>query len=200
MPKELKRMMADELRRDLEGSPNLLVIGLLPMDAAATFDLRNKLRAKGARLRVIHNRTSGHALDEARRPLADLFDRATGLTLVPGDEPDMGSVAKMLLEIAKKKHIEIRGGFVEGTVLDKSGVELLARSPDKKTLRAMMCGALLGPARGIAALLNAVPGGLARCLKAHMEKLPPEAPAAAPETPAAPAVAAAPETKPEGTA
>jgi large subunit ribosomal protein L10 len=190
MPKELKRMMADELRRDLEGSPNLLVIGLNPMDAAATFDLRRKLRAKGARLRVIHNRTSGHALDEARRPLADLFDRATGLTLVPGEEPDMGSVAKMLFEIAKKKTIEIRGGFVEGQVLDKGGVELLAKSPDKKTLRAMMCGALMGPARGLAGALNAVTAGLARCLNARVEKMPPEAPA-----PAAP-----PETKPEGTA
>lgn len=199
MPKELKQMMADELRRDLEGSPNLLVIGLLPMDAAGNYDLRNKLRAKGARLRVVHNRTSRHALDEARRPLGDFFEGATALTLVPGAEPDMGSVAKALLEVVKKKQIEIRGGFVEGQVLDKSGVELLAKSPDKKTLRAMMCGALMGPARGLAGALHAVAGGLARCMKARMEKLPPEAaPAAPPETPAAPA--AAPETKQEGNA
>lgn len=194
MATELKQMMAAELRRDLESSPNLLVIGLLPMDAAGTFDLRNRLRARGARLRVVHNRTSRHALDEARKPLGEFFEGATGLTLVPGAEPDMGAVAKALLEIAKQKKIEIRGGFVEGQVLDKSGVELLARSPDKKTLRAMMCGALLGPARGIAAVLNAVPAGMARCLKARIEKMPAEAPAAAaaPEAP--------PETKPEATA
>jgi large subunit ribosomal protein L10 len=184
MPKELKRMMADELRRDLEGAPNLLVIGMLPMDAAANVDLRNKLRAKGARLRVVHNRTSAHALDEARRPLGELFDRTTALTLVPGEEPDMGSIAKTLVEIAKKKQIEIRGGFVEGSLLDKDGVELLARSPDKKTLRAMMCGALLGPARGIAAALAAVQAGLARCLNARTEKMPPEAGAAAAASPA----------------
>src|SRR5512139_2208184 len=194
MATELKQMMADELRRDLEISPNLLVIGLLPMDAAGTFDLRNRLRARGAKLRVVHNRTSRYALDEARKPLGEFFEGATGLTLVPGAEPDMGAVAKALLEIAKQKKIEIRGGFVEGQVLDKGGVELLARSPDKKTLRAMMCGALLGPARGIAALLHAVPAGLARCLQARIEKLPPEAPAAVP-APAAP-----PEPKPEATA
>ena len=198
MPNELKQMMAEELRRDLDGSPNLLVIRLLPMDAAGNFDLRNKLRAKGARLRVVHNRTSRHALDEARRPLGEFFEGATALTLVPGAEPDMGSVAKALFEIAKQKKIEIRGGFVEGQVLDKSGVELLAKSPDKKTLRAMMCGALLGPARGIAGALNAVAGGLARCLKARMEKLPPEAAAPTPEAPAAPAAPA--ETKQEGNA
>jgi large subunit ribosomal protein L10 len=181
MPKELKQLMTDELKRELDASQNLLVIGLLPMDSAGSFDLRNRLRARGARLRVIHNRTSRHALDEARRPLGNLFKGSTGLTLVPGAEPDMGSVAKALLEIAKQKKIEIRGGFVEGQLLDKGGVELLAKSPDKKTLRAMMCGALMGPARGLAGALNAVTGGLARCLKARMEKLPPEAPAAASE-------------------
>jgi large subunit ribosomal protein L10 len=192
MPNQLKHLMADELRKDLDGSPNLLVIGLLPMDAAGNVDLRNKLRARGARLRVVHNRTSRHALDEARRPLGEFFEGATGLTLVPGAEPDMGSVAKTLLEIARLKRIEIRGGFVEGQILDKGGVELLARSPDKKTLRAMMCGAILGPARGLAGALNALGSGMARCLKARMEKLPPEAAPAAPPTP--------PETKPEGTA
>jgi large subunit ribosomal protein L10 len=191
VPKELKQMMATELRRDIDQSPNLLVIGLLPMDAAGNFELRNKLRAKGARLRVVHNRTSVHALDEARRPLGDFFSGATALTLVPGAEPDMGSVAKALLEIQKLKRIEIRGGFVEGQVLDKGGVELLAKSPDKKTLRAMMCGALLGPARGLAGALNAVTAGLARCLNARIEKMPPEAaPAAAAPPPAGDAPAA----------
>jgi large subunit ribosomal protein L10 len=184
MPKELKRLMADELKRDLDGAPNLLVIGMLAMDAAANVDLRNQLRAKGARLRVIHNRISTHALDEARRPLEEFFDHTTGLTLVPGEEPDMGSIAKTLVEVARKKQIEIRGGFVEGQVLDKGGVELLARSPDKKTLRAMMCGALLGPARGIAAALAAVQAGLARCLNARNEKLPPEAEGAEAPAPA----------------
>jgi len=176
--------MVDEVKRDLDGASNLLVIGILPMDAAATLDLRNQLRAKGARLRVIHNRISAHALDEARRPLGELFDHTTGLTLVPGEEPDMGSIARTLVEIARKKRIEIRGGFVEGQVLDKGGVELLATTPDKKTLRGMLCGALLGPARGIAAALAAVPAGLARCLNARIEKLPPEGDAAAAPAPA----------------
>jgi large subunit ribosomal protein L10 len=170
MPKELKHMMADEIRRELDESPNLFVVGLLPMDAAGTFELRTKLRARGARLRMIHNRTSRHALDDRRRPLGAFFAGATGLALVPGKEPDMVAVARTVFEIAKQKKIEIRGGLVEGQVLDKRGVEMLAQSPDKRTLRAMMCGALLGPARGLAATLAAVPMGLARCLQARIDK------------------------------
>ena len=170
MAKELKRMMAEEFREELDASPNLLVIGLNPMDAAANVDLRNRLRERGARLRVIQNRTSRHALDEARRPLGDFFGGTTGLTLVPGEDPDMVSVAKTLVEIARQKRIEIRGGLVEGQVLDRPGVEMLALTPDKPTLRAMLLGTLLGPARGIAATLLAVPGGIARCLQARIDK------------------------------
>jgi len=94
----------------------------------------------------------------------------TGLTLVPGEDPDMVSVAKTLVEIARQKRIEIRGGLVEGQVLDRPGVEMLALTPDKPTLRAMLLGTLLGPARGIAATLLAVPGGIARCLQARIDK------------------------------
>ena len=63
----------------------------------------------------------------------------------------------------------------------------------------MLCGALLGPARGLAAALNAVPRRLARCLNARIEKLPPEAaaaPAAAQPPAPAPAAATTEETKP----
>jgi len=170
MAKELKRMMADEFRQELDASPNLLVIGLNPMDAAANVDLRNRLRERGARLRVIQNRTSRKALDEGRRSLGGFFAGTTALTLVPGADPDMVSVAKTLVEIARQKRIEIRGGLVEGQILDRGGIELLALIPDKPTLRAMLLGTIMGPARGIATALNAVPGGLARCLKARIDK------------------------------
>jgi large subunit ribosomal protein L10 len=172
MPTELKRQIADEIKDELDRAPNVLVIGLLAMDAAKSFDLRNRLRERGARLRVIPNRTSRHGLDDRRQRLGEFFGGTTALTLVPGEEPDMVGIARTLVEIARDKRIEVRGGFVEGQVLDSKGVEILARSPDKQTLRAMMCGALLGPARGIAAVLAAVPAGLARCLNAHIEKQP----------------------------
>ena len=74
------------------------------------------------------------------------------------------------MEAARKKKIEIRGGFVEGEYLDQAGVETLAGSPDKLTLRAMMLGAISGSARGIAASVNGVAAGIARCLQARIDQ------------------------------
>ena len=107
--------------------------------------------AARASLRVIHNRTSRFALDEARTARAwqffvqgpdrdALVRRPRRRTFIP--------VAKSLVDAAKKKGIEVRGGYVEGELLDAAGVVALAKSPDKPTLRAMLLGAINGSARG----------------------------------------------------
>jgi len=175
MPKELKRSMADEVRGHLEGSDDVLVVGLLPMNAEKTVTLRNTLRQHGARLRVIHNRTSRHALDERRKALGEYFKGPTALALATDPETEMIPVAKVLVEAARLKSVELRGGFVDGELLDSSGFEALARSPDKHTLRGMLAGAIVGPGRGIAASMHAVLSGLARCLRARSEQTETEA-------------------------
>jgi len=169
--KELKRFMADEIRAELESSSNMLVVRLLQLDAVKNSELRTSLRGHGARLRVIHNRATRHALDDARKPVGDLFKGQTALALA--DDPEAAiPVAKTLVEAARKnkKGFEIRGGFVDGEILDKAGVEMLAQCPDKHTLRGMLAGTIIGPARAIAVSLQAVGGGLARCIQARVDE------------------------------
>ena len=84
MSKEIKLMMAESVRGDLEGSANLLVMGMLPMDAEATVALRTELREQGARLRVVHNRTSLHALEHQHQidlPAGEGFETLAGFIL-----------------------------------------------------------------------------------------------------------------------
>ena len=169
MPKELKHSMAAEVKAELDNSPNLLVIGLLAMDAEKNLALRNTLRGQGARLRVIHNRCSRYALDDARKGVGEYFVGQTALALAEDPEAAI-PVAKTLVEAARKKSVEVRGGFVDGEMLDKAGVELLANSPDKHTLRGMLAGVINGPARAIAVSLQAVGGGIARCLQARIDE------------------------------
>ena len=169
MAKEIKRIMADEVRAELEASPNLLVVGLGEMDAGKNHKLRGDLRGQGARLRIVHNRTSRHALDEARKSLGDLFVGQTALAL-GGAETEFVPVARILVDAAKKKTVELRGGYVDGELLDKAGLEALADCPDKPTLRAMLLGAINGSGRSLAVCLGAVGGGIARCLQERIEK------------------------------
>ena len=166
MSKALKQMMADDLRADLEAADDVLVVGLLPMDASTNEELRNSLREVGGRLRVIHNRTAAHALGDDRKDLVRFFGGQTAVAVGGETIP----VAKALLDASKKKSVEVRGGIVEGEFLDAEGFRILAMSPDKPTLRGMIACAILGSGRGIAVSLSAVGGGLARCLQARIDQ------------------------------
>ena len=169
MAKEMKRIMAEDVRSDLAGSADLLVIGLLQMDAVSNHELRRHLRDQGARLRVIHNRTSRFALDEARQQVADFFSGQTAIALSDGPDVEFAPVAKALVEAARKKMIEVRGGYIDGELLGKADIIALANAPDKPTLRAMLLGAINGSARGLAATLQGVGEGIARCLQARID-------------------------------
>jgi len=170
MSKELKHMMADAVRGDLDASENVLVVGLLPINAEDTVALRNNLRDQGGRLRVIHNRTSRHALDDDRKGLSEYFVGQTAIATATREDVDFIGLAKLFVAAAKKKQIECRGGYVDGELFDQAGFEALAKSPDKPTLRAMLCGAILGPGRGLATLMNAVGSGMARCIQQRVDE------------------------------
>ena len=185
MSKELKYMMADAVKQDLDQSENVLVLGMLPMNAEATVELRNTLREQGARLRVIHNRSSRHALDDARKGLADLFTGQTAIAVSNREETDFIGLAKTFVAQAKKKHLELRGGYVDGELFDSAGFEALAKSPDKPTLRAMLCGMILAPGRGLAVALSGVASGMARCIDGHAGDAGSDDAEAAPEADAA---------------
>ena len=170
MVQEIKLTMAEELRGDLEASPNVLVVGLTALDAGENHALRNTLRSYGARLRIIRNRTTRFALDEARKDIGAFFVGPTALTLVAQEDPDMVVIAKTLVDAEKKKRLEVRGGYVDGEVLDQAGVRFLAASPDKPTLRGMLAGVVAASARGLAVSLRGVGEGLARCLQARIDQ------------------------------
>ena len=167
MAKFMKELMASELREALEGVDNMFVVGLGAMTAEDNYAFRCQLREMGARFRIIQNRTARYALGEAREALAEQFKGQTALTLLPGEDPDLVNVAKAVVDAAKKKHIELRGGWIDGEVIDGEGVKLISKSPDKHTLRGMLCGAILGPGRGLAVAIQGLGTGLARCLKEH---------------------------------
>jgi large subunit ribosomal protein L10 len=169
--KELKRLLSSQLLGALKGSDGAVFVNLGPMTVEKTSELRKFLRGKasGARLRVIHNRTARAAFREAGYP-EKTSTALKGPTAVVygGDGPT--SIAKTLVEwIRTDKATTLKGAVSEGEYYDAKGVQALAKLPDRKTLRAMLCGAILGPGRGIAAAMAANYGGLARATKARVD-------------------------------
>ncbi len=80
-----------------------------------------------------------------------------GMTAFALSENDPVAPAKVLKEYAEKiESFDIKGGFVDGEVLDKDGVIALANIPNKETL---VCKVMLGirsPLQNLAYVLQAV--------------------------------------------
>lgn len=177
MAKALKHMLANQLQDALEGGPGLLMIdpGNMTVDTVEAFrtDLREK--AGGARMRIIHNRTAKVALRNLYgtedQSLEDLDEVLRGPNAVVYGGDGVIPAAKVLRDWKKKhKALTLKGAFADGEYLGKDDAAGLADMPDLTQLKGMLAGAILGSARGIAASLQGVYGGLARCLQARIDE------------------------------
>ena len=97
--------------------------------------------------------------------------------VVPGDPAAMEShgtggadVKYGLANNFKAGGLQIKGGIVEGEAYLGSAAEVIADLPDRNTVNTQIVTAISGPARSLASVLNAVAGGLARCIQARVDK------------------------------
>src|SRR6476619_44765 len=113
MSKEIKNLIAEEVKKRLQGVNDALLVNVIGLDSANTFNLRRELRSKNIHLLVIKNSMARRATEGT--PLAKAFDECEGsLALVWGAE-DFVSLAKELAEIHKKPEYEkctSRGGIM----------------------------------------------------------------------------------------
>ena len=201
MAKALKRMLATQVQARLEDSPGgLMVIDPGNMSVESSMAFRRDLReqAGGARLRVIHNSTARVAIREMGydgdvEALNALLKGPSAL--VYGGEGPI-PIAKVVRDWARKqKDLRVKGAVADGEVLLAADAALLADMPDLQQLKGMLAGLIVSAARGIAASIQGVYGGLARCIQARLdddgfargaaEAAPEPAAEATPEEPAA---------------
>lgn len=118
--------------------------------------LRKELREAGVEYAVIKNNILRRAATDAG--LEELTAYTTGTTAFAFSLEDPIAAAKILNKFAEasKGKYTIKGGFMEGKVMDAAGVQAIAALPGKTELLTMLCMALNGNIRGLAVALNAV--------------------------------------------
>ncbi len=131
--------------------------------------LRRDLRAAGIEYTVLKNTILLRAAEQSG--LSALSPMLTGTTaLATSADPVAG--AKALSEFSEKSRgaFKIKGGFVEGKVIDAEGVAALAKLPTREVLISMVLGGLNAPISGFANVLNANLRGLVIALNAIAEQ------------------------------
>ena len=165
-----KKQQVEDLAALLKSSVAGVLVDYKGINVANDTKLRRELRAAGVNYSVIKNTLLRRAVEKA--DLKDLDDILTGTTALAVCENDAVAAAKILNKYAEgsKGAFKIKGGFVEGKVIDAQSVEALAKLPAREELVAMVLRGFNAPISGFANVLNGNLRGLAIALNQIAEK------------------------------
>ncbi len=147
MPREVKELMVRELEdafRQVPGAGCVLV-NYQGMKADDSIAVRSAVREAGAQLTVVKN--SMFAIAMERLGVDDIRTLLEGpVAVLTGENPVAAAKAARNATEACEA-IQIRGGYVEGAIVNAAKVKQLAEIPGREELLSMIAGMLLMPLR-----------------------------------------------------
>jgi len=186
MNREEKSATIQEIAAQIEGAEAIFAVDYRGISVPQAAELRGKLRETDSSFRIVKNRlTKLAATQVGEERLAELLTGPTALTFVRGDT---AAAAKAITTFNKTHDVlTYKGGYMGETALDETGFKAIAQLPSREVLIGQFAGVVASPLTGLVRGLGALIGGLALQLGQIAEKglVTGEAPAAAPETPAA---------------
>ena len=194
MNREEKSTTIQEIAAQIEASEAIFAVDYRGISVSQAAELRSKLREADASFRVVKNRLTKLAADQAgEERLAELLQGPTALAFVRGDTAQ----AAKAISTFNKEHdvLTYKGGFMDTTSLDAESFKAIALLPSREVLIGQFAGVVASPVTGVVRGLNALIQGLASQLGQIAdqglvtgEAAPapePDAPAAEPDEPAA---------------
>ena len=168
MDRAQKQEAIETLKGVFADAGAVVVTHYMGLTVAEMTDLRLKLRAEGAVLKVVKNTLAQKALDGSAGEAGDrLFTGPVAIAYAP----DPVTAAKVVTDFAKgNEKFVVVGAIMDTTVLDAKGVSALATLPSLDQLRGKIIGLLQAPATKIAGVLQAPAGQLARVFGAYATK------------------------------
>lgn len=150
-----KQLVVTEVATKLRASASTIVADYRGLNVAQVTELRKRLREAGIDFQVLKNSLVRRATAEAE--LTDLDSVLTGPTAVAFSKDDVVAAAKILSEFAKKNEaLKVKGGVVEGRVVDVDQIKELANLPSREGLLSMLLSVLQAPIRNFALAVKAV--------------------------------------------
>ncbi len=159
MQRTRKAEVIETLETEFKSASSMIVADYRGLSVSQLAQVRNDLRGLDARFQVLKN-TLGRIAAE-RADVADVAPLLTGPTAVAFCHSDPAPVAKRLNDAARETRVlALRGGLVEGRVLDADAVRTLATLPSRDVLIAQVLGGLNAPISAFVNTLAAVPRSL----------------------------------------
>ena len=174
MPSTQKIERVAELKEQIEASEALLLTDYRGLSVTEIAELRRSLREGGARFAVIKNTLMRRALEGT--DAADLESLFEGPSAVAFVESDPVAAAKSVTAASKKfPTLVLKGGFVEGRVLDADQTKALADLDSREVMLSKLAGMMKSEISRAAAAFQATQARFLSLLEAFKAKVPGEA-------------------------
>ncbi|MBQ9329009.1 MAG: 50S ribosomal protein L10 [Solobacterium sp.] len=151
---ENKKNVVIEIADKFKNSGSTVIAEYRGLSVAEVTELRRKLREENVEMKVYKNTLASLAADAAG--VSDLKETLTGPNaLVFG--PDETAASRILAQFAKKhKALVLKGGIVEGKVVDLDTINELSALPNREGMLSMLLSVLQAPVAQFARAVNAV--------------------------------------------
>ncbi len=148
-----KVAMIAEIKTTMQSAKGLVLADFRGIKVAQDTKLRRKMREAGVEYSVIKNNMASIAAKEAG--IEGLDNYLKGPLAMVSSKNDPVAPAKLISEFIKDNRImEIKGGLVEGKVIDADAVKALANLPSREVLIARLLGSMQSPITGFVNVLQ----------------------------------------------
>jgi large subunit ribosomal protein L10 len=160
MNREEKSATIQEIAAQIEASEAIFAVDYRGISVPQAAELRSKLREADASFRIVKNRLTKIAADQAgEERLAALLQGPTALAFVRGDT---AQAAKAITTFNKEHEVlTFKGGFMDGTTLDEVAFKSIAKLPGREVLNGQLAGVVASPLTGLVRGLGSMIQGLA---------------------------------------
>ncbi len=151
---QAKKEQVAEIQESLKNAGSLTVVSYHGLTVAELQELRRTLAKENASLVVYKNTLVRRALEEGNFPaLGDLLNGPNGFVF----SKDLSNGPKVLTKFARfHEALVVKGGLVEGKVLDAAGMKEVSKLPAKNGLISMFLSCLNAPITKFAATVKAL--------------------------------------------
>lgn len=147
----------------------IFVISYSQVPASQINDFRKRLKAAGADIYVSKNSIAQIALKDLNQ--IGLAEKITGQMAFVWSQADAVEVAKALAKFAKEcENIKIRGGLLDGKILEKDQIIQLSELPSRQVLLTMLLSTIQSPLTRLVGALSGKTQELLSILKQLSEK------------------------------
>jgi len=151
---ESKKNVVSEIQNKFTGSSSTVVAEYRGLSVAEVTELRRALMKENVELKVYKNTLASKAADAAG--YGELSNVLTGPNAMAFGGDETGA-ARVMAKFAKKhKNLVLKGGIVEGKVVDLDTINALAALPNREGMLSMLLSVLQAPVSSFARVVKAV--------------------------------------------